>query len=266
MLSPLDKASRVPYNGYMMMIQSLLHASESYTHNNWVYRDVYVGFSRLYYILDGEAYYEENGKTVRLKKNHLYLTPVKQRFTLYDNPEDRLLHTYAHITIAPSVRQFVEIKVVAGTPLADAVALWRKYSRTPDHELLRNILQLVLSCLDEQPPQEETLAQKTRACLDTWHEPTLDMERLSRTLGYSREHITRCFSTAYHSTPKQHFMLNRMNHALQKLLSGAKVKDVAEELSFSSPYAFSKAFKKHFGLSPEQYAQTVRQDHTVSYK
>ena len=105
-----------------MIIQNLLWFNESYTHDNWVYKDVCVGFSRLYYILDGEGYYEENGKAIRFKKNHLYLTPVKKPFALYENPKDKLLHTYSHIITVPPVTALTEIEVTEGTPLADAVA------------------------------------------------------------------------------------------------------------------------------------------------
>ena len=59
----------VTYHKFMINIQTLIYASESYTYENWVFRDISVGFSRLYYIIDGEAYYEENGQKIRLKKN-----------------------------------------------------------------------------------------------------------------------------------------------------------------------------------------------------
>ena len=91
-----------------MIIQNLIMTNESYTHNNWFYKDVCVGFSRLYYILDGDAYYEENGRKNLLKKGHIYLTPVKKPFTLSENPQNKLLHTYAHITTLPTVKQFTE--------------------------------------------------------------------------------------------------------------------------------------------------------------
>ena len=102
-------------------------ANESYTHDNWIQKDVYVGFSRLYYIIDGEAYYEEGGKQVRLKHHHLYLTPVKTCFTLRENPKDKLLHTYVHVNTLPTVKELIEVEVKDGSLLADAVALWRKY-------------------------------------------------------------------------------------------------------------------------------------------
>ena len=100
-----------------MIIKNVLQSSESYTHDNWIYKDVNVGFSRLYYIIDGEAYYEENGKKYRLKKGYVYLTPVKKCFTLYDNPKDKLFHTYSHIVTYPQVNEFTEIEVKKNTPL-----------------------------------------------------------------------------------------------------------------------------------------------------
>ena len=67
---PLDNGILNTYNEGMI-VQNILLSAESYTHSNWVYRDVYVGFSRLYYAIDGEAYYEECGKRVRFQKGHL---------------------------------------------------------------------------------------------------------------------------------------------------------------------------------------------------
>lgn len=241
-----------------MIIKNLLHASESYTHDHWVFRNVFVGFSRLYYIIDGEAYYEENGRKVRLKKGYLYLTPVRKSFNLYENPQDKLLHTYSHITTFPAVTDFMEIKVVEGTPLADAVALYRKYIHTEDTELLMNVIQFLLSCISKQYDRGNTLAEQTKIYINQLEDFSLDMERLSRDMGYTREHITRNFLTAYRLTPMQYFNQKKMNIALTRLLDGEKVGEVAGQLNYSSAYAFSKAFKKYFGLSPNQYLLTLK--------
>ena len=254
----VDKNMFLPYNDNMITFQSLLLASESYTHDNWVYRDVCVGFSRLYYILDGEAYYEENGEKVKLKKGHLYLTPVKGKYTIYENPENKLLHTYAHIITRPAVLSFMEIEVKEGTLLYDAVMLYRKYIHE-DENSLASVIQLILSCI-EGGQKEKTVAEKAKTYLDGMEDFTLDMTTFSKELGYSREHITRSFLAAYHVTPRQYFDLGRMNVALLRLMEGKRVIEVSEEMRFSSPYAFSKAFKKHFGLSPTKYLDTIETD------
>ncbi|MBQ8731625.1 MAG: helix-turn-helix domain-containing protein [Oscillospiraceae bacterium] len=251
----------MPIYTCIMVVQNLIVGSESYTHSNWVYRDVNVGFSRLYYILDGEAYYEENGKRVRLKKNHLYLTPVRHPFTLTENPDDKLLHTFAHITTVPAVQHFVEMEVKSGTPLADGVALWRKYIYSGNLELMAYTVQFVLSCMDRELFKEASVPEKIRNYIDHYEGFDFNMVQLSRELGYSREYMTRSFYGAYRITPRQYFDQRKMDIALQKLRDGESVGETAEYLNYSSPYAFSKAFKRHFGLSPTKYILTLGESH-----
>ncbi len=241
-----------------MIVQNVLLSDEGYTHQNWVYRNVCVGFSRIYYVIDGEAYYEERGNKVRLKKGHLYLTPVKKPFDLYENPDDKLLHTYSHITTNPPVTSFTELCVKEGTPLFDAVTLWRKYIHTNSPPLLGNVLQFVLSCMEQHEPKSDTVAEQTKRYLDGLIDFSFDMNRLQKELAYSREHVTRSFAATYHTTPKQYVHLRRMNAALEGLLRGDSVKQVADRVGYASSYSFSKAFKKHFGLSPEKYLQTLK--------
>lgn len=240
-----------------MLVQNLLLADESYTHANWLYRDVNVGFSRMYYIIDGEAYYEENGKKLRFQKNHLYLTPVKKNFTLSENPQNKLLHTYVHINTLPTVDHLIEIPVLPKTPLADGIAMWRKYAKSNDTELILSIVQFILSQLGQQEKKNTDVADLVKSYLDNLSDYTFDMTHLCMKFGYSREYITRKFSEAYHVTPKQYFNRWRMEMALDQLRRGIRIHIVAELLGFSTPYAFSKAFKTHFGLSPEKYLQTL---------
>lgn len=240
-----------------MIAQNLLHASESYTHKNWVYKNVFTGFSRMYYIIDGTAFYEEGGKKIKLKKQYLYFTPVKKAFDLYDDPSDQLLHTYAHITTSPPITELTEIEVREDTPLCDAVALWRKYIHSDDFELLTSIINLILSLVEAQTNLKSTCAEKTKKMIDETDTYSFDTGELCAKLGYSREHIIREFSATYGMTPKKYFTATRMNAGLEYLISGKSVKETSLMLNFSSPYAFSKAFKNHFGMSPKKYLPSL---------
>lgn len=223
-----------------------------------------MGFSRLYYIISGEAYYEEEGRIYPFKAGHLYLTPVKKPFSLYENPERKLLHTYAHIITVPSVDHFIEIPVKENTPLGDAVALWRKYAASENDGFLKSVISLLLSCIEKEFTQEHIAARMVKDHIDQKDDYSFDMRSLSAVVGYSREHITRSFLATYGMTPKQYFNLQRMRAALERLLAGDKVGDVAEELCYASPYSFSKAFKNHFGLSPQNYLHTLRSEQALS--
>ena len=86
----IDIVTNIGYNNGVMIIQNVLLSSESYTHKSWVYINENSGFSRMYYIIDGDAFYEEDGKKIKFKKGHLYFTPTKKAFNVYDDPENQL--------------------------------------------------------------------------------------------------------------------------------------------------------------------------------
>ena len=258
--NPVDKYSLILYNCNAMIIKHLLLASESYTHTNWEFHNVNVRFSRLYYIIDGEAYYKEGGRAVRFKKGHLYLMPVNTPFDLYENADDKLLHTYVHIITMPEVTRFTEIEVKEGSPLADAVALWRKYARSEDYELIANILQFLLSQISDIVPSNNTIAERIKQYLDNLECNELNTKTMSHALGYTREHITRAFSSMYKITPMRYFNARRMNMAVEKLYNGETIQSVAEQLNYATAASFSKAFKKHFGSSPIQYVNALKRN------
>ena len=213
----------------------------------------------MYYVIEGDAFYEEEGKKIDLKKDHLYFTPVKKPFNIYDDPENKLLHTYSHITTFPPISELIEIEVKKGTPLWDAVMLWRKYIKCRDFELLSAIINLILSLIDSRSPSQSSPASEAKRFIDESESGSFDMQTLCRELGYSREYIIRSFSAAYGITPKKYSTAIRMNAGLERLLSGKSVKETAILLNFSSPYAFSKAFKNHFGMSPEKYTAFLKE-------
>ena len=248
-----------------MIIKQLLLASESYTHKNWEFHNVNVRFSRLYYIIDGEAYYKEKDHAVRFKKGYLYLTPVNTPFDLYENPNDKLLHTYVHIITLPEVTHFTEIEVNDGTPLADAVSLWRKYARSEDHDLISNIIAFLLSQISGRFLSDNTIAEQIKQYLDNLDGNELNTKAMSHALGYSREHITRAFSSMYKVTPMRYFNARQMNMAVEKLYRGETVQSVAEQLNYATAAAFSKAFKNHFGSPPIRYINALKRNEPAVY-
>ena len=242
-----------------MIVKDAFLNDESYTFQNWRFNGINVGFSRMYYILDGEAYYEEDGKATRLKKGYLYLTPVKKPFSLYENPQDKLLHTYTHIYTFPEINEFTEIEVVEGTPLYDAVMLWRKYIHTQNNELVVTIVQFVLSCAIKRiVTNDNSVARMTKKCIDTLDDFSISTEEICRMVGYTREYITRSFTATYNMTPRQYLISRKMELALRSLEDGKLVKEVSDNYGYSSPYSFSKAFKRYYGMSPETYMKTFK--------
>ncbi len=241
-----------------MKVINYFNNNQTFTYEGWGGgRELSVGFSLLYYVIDGEAYYIEKGQKLRFKKGHLYLTPVLRPFSVSDNPEDRMLHTYTHVYTQPEVNELIEIEVKKGTALFDAVSLWRKYIHSDNREILTQIIQLILACVGSHTVKETNLAAKIKERLDSKNPATFSMDQLCREMGYVREHLSKVFTTEYNLTPCQYMMVRRMSSALSYLVEGKTVVETSALCGYSSPYAFSKAFKLHYGLSPTNYLKSI---------
>lgn len=80
------------------------------------------------------------------------------------------------------------------------------------------------------------------------------MEDVAEEFGYSYNYIAREFVRVTGKTMKSYVLERKFEIAVNLLLNSDKnVTDIADELSFSSLHTFSRAFRKHFGISPQQY-------------
>ncbi len=77
---------------------------------------------------------------------------------------------------------------------------------------------------------------------------------LARVRAFSREYFTRNFTRISGITPKQ-FLTDILVNESKRLLvqDDASIKEVADNLGFSSEFYFSKFCSKHMNLSPRQY-------------
>ncbi len=234
-----------------MIIKRFFGCGENYTKEGWGYRNVSRKYSRLIYVLDGEAYYEENGKKVRLKKGFLYLIPAKTTYSLYENENNKLLHRHVQIYTLPQITEFAEFEVIEGTPLYDAVALWGKYVQCEDNELIISILHFILACIKTNLLSDNKIAREIKRHIDGFDNYNVDMKTLCQAFGFTREYITRVFSAEYIITPIQYINSKKMLQAQHYINEGKSVKETAYLLGYSSPYSFSNAYKKYYGISPK---------------
>src|SRR3984957_4575241 len=81
----------------------------------------------------------------------------------------------------------------------------------------------------------------------------LSLELIARDVGVSRYHLSRAFSASTGIGPAAYLRARRLSEAARALAQGAPdILAVALEAGYGSHEAFTRAFRQHFGLTPEQ--------------
>ncbi len=79
---------------------------------------------------------------------------------------------------------------------------------------------------------------------------------LARIAGLSRAAFARRFAKACGVGPVQHLIERRLQLAADQLLtSDASLAEIADAVGYATEFAFSKAFKRRFGLAPGRFRQ-----------
>jgi AraC family transcriptional regulator len=87
----------------------------------------------------------------------------------------------------------------------------------------------------------------------------LSLELIARDVGVSRYHLSRTFSTGTSCGLALYVRARRLSEAAKALLNGAPdILSVLLDTGHGSHEAFTRAFKQHFGITPDQ-ARAQRQ-------
>jgi len=93
------------------------------------------------------------------------------------------------------------------------------------------------------------------------HERGISVADAASYVFLSQGYFTRAFRDELGISPMGFLMQVRVNHACKLLAQrDIKVSGVALQVGFSSPQRFNVAFRKHMGMTPMHYRQTVLQD------
>ncbi len=81
----------------------------------------------------------------------------------------------------------------------------------------------------------------------------LSLDNLCIVSGYTKSHLSYLFKFYIGETPKKYFYKQKLRYGANLLFGSENVLDVALKTGFSSHEAFTRAFKKEFGMTPIEY-------------
>jgi AraC family transcriptional regulator len=101
-------------------------------------------------------------------------------------------------------------------------------------------------------------AQKALWYIESHLARPLTLDEISSVAGVSRFHMVRAFAVATGSSVIRYVRARRLSEAARALAAGAPdILDVALDADYGSHEAFTRAFRDHFGVTPETVRATT---------
>lgn len=98
--------------------------------------------------------------------------------------------------------------------------------------------------------------ERMQSYIDSHLKGNITLHKLAEAAGYSPWHAAKVFKELTGKSPFEYIRLMRLSRAAIRLREeDVKIVDVAFDFVFDSHEGFTRAFSKHFGLSPQNYAR-----------
>lgn len=111
-----------------------------------------------------------------------------------------------------------------------------------------------LGLADELHPVYRKIAAIATHIRENYHE-SISMEELARGAGLSLSRVERLFQRVFHYSPRQLLLQSRLGAAMAIIETGEErsIAQIAYACGYTDHSAFSRQFKAHAGMSPQQY-------------
>lgn len=93
--------------------------------------------------------------------------------------------------------------------------------------------------------------------IDTHIYSVQNLESVAEQYNYNYNYLSALFKKTTGKKLSEYYQNRRLETARTLLNAKKKIGEVSEMLNYSSPFAFSKAFKRSFGVSPKQYQTRI---------
>ncbi len=231
-------------------------------------------------VTDGEGIIYTNGTPTRVKKGDIYLSlpcdvhrietdPEKLlkfdnvAFFIKDNPLKKDFDEIHQDFYSPKDRVFHDERI---RPLISSTILelnsdeaYRKDMLTSNFKqlliyALRSLRSTTPNQINDNMSQAEIVCHKLMNYIDTHVYSIKKLEELSEICDYSYGYLSSIFKKTTGNTLSSYYQERKLEASRLLIIEDKlSVTEIAEILNYASVYAFSKAFTKHFGVSPLKY-------------
>ena len=237
----------------------------------WSCRDKF-NYQRLYYILEGEAYFFDRGNEYLVSEGNVYIFPSNLEFVMkqYSKERMRLLY-FDFYTVPPIVSDRIfglraESDPVAMGILSSMLELFSELEPTrigfpqgdpdPKKRLLCSLFDCLLMRLSNNFGIEYKIDPVIRESVVYMSEnftKELHVEDLAKRAHLCTDHYTRLFRENMNSTPYQYLMNLRLNRALVLKDQGVSGEQLLEMTGFSTLDSLARAIRRTKAKSQSRF-------------
>lgn len=223
-------------------------------------------FYELTFVLDGELTYIADGETYVLKKNDVILLPP-DTVRLRPKKFDAIWYVSFNFTLLPNVQlnlsKFIykgisnDIKRMLSAFPQNYISISYNHSK----EKLVCMAEYILFELLDFNTSNSNNEYVTNAIkyIDSHVNQKLSLQSISKVIGISKEYLANIFKKEMGCTVTC-FINDRKMYLAKDIISTNEMSlnDLSNYLGFDSYSYFSKLFKHHFGLSPQEFKIKIR--------
>ncbi|MBR6165926.1 MAG: helix-turn-helix transcriptional regulator [Clostridia bacterium] len=223
--------------------------------------DVPTGYSRIYYVLEGDVTYESADVRTSLKPGFLYTLPSTVPYHVWRNRKKDFACTYLHVAFSKyRVNNLIELPVEEGSCLSDFIATVSAAIREERIELLEQLAEAFSFFLksSESFVQNSQMLTRVQRHIVRHISEELTIERLSSLFNYHPNYFIRLFRHETGYTPYQYIVQQRMQYAVTQLNKGLPNEEVCYACGYTDSSTFTRAFRKYYGVAPQKYRKGFR--------
>ena len=199
-----------------------------------------------------------------VSEGNIFVIPGGREYDLILGARSKLLHisgSFNLLSYLDEVRMLEDNRFGEGKMLADLILINKEGNEGYLSLLCDAYARYILLNVDRSPRNTSAAISKIILKMEKeFSSSDLSIGRLLDESGYTKDYIRSEFEAVTGLTPKKYLNSVRMNKAkaLIELADEMTIGEIAERCGVIDPTIFSRIFKKHFGVSPSQYRDSLK--------
>ena len=206
-----------------------------------------------HYVVSGKGTLIIEDKEYKVKQGEVFLLPPDKNVYYYADNNDPWEYIWIGFSGNLSKR-FHELKSPVfpfDKRIFEEIRMIDLYPDTKEEYLVIKHFEIYMELIGERKRTDVITA--VTDYIDRFYANPITIENIAKDINLDRHHLARIFKAKTGFTMQQYLIDRRLNQAKKLLLTNLDVTACAEAVGYRDIFVFSKAFKKKFGVSPNNF-------------